>query len=196
MLYRFLQLFFGFLMRVFWHLKIVHRERIKNACGCIFAANHISLFDPPFIGSVIPFPIGYLAKAELFKNKFFGNLLGKLGVIPIRRGAIDRKAIETAKKKLNEGNAILIFPEGTRKAAKVKSGIGKIAIQTGKDIQPIYLENSDKFFSCLIGKKRLKIVFGEIIKAAEFSDLEESKENYRKLSETVMERIRQLKDEN
>ena len=91
---------------------------------------------------------------------------------------------------------MLIFPEGTRKSSKAKSGIGKIALETGKDILPIYIENSDKFWSCLIGKKRLKIIFGEKIKATEFSQWEKNKDNYRKLAEMILERINRLKDEN
>jgi len=166
-------------------LKIINKQQIKNAHGCIIAANHISWFDPPFIGSVLPFSINYLAKAELFRNKIFGNLLKKLNAIPIKRGTIDRKAIEIVKEKLQSGNSVLIFPEGTRKSSKAKSGIGKIALETGKDILPIYIENSDKFWSCLIGKKGLKIIFGEKIKAAEFSQWEKNKDNYRKLAEMI-----------
>ncbi|RLC51505.1 MAG: 1-acyl-sn-glycerol-3-phosphate acyltransferase [Candidatus Cloacimonadota bacterium] len=196
MLYRFLQIFILFLMKIFWHLKIINKQQIQNARGCIIAANHISWFDPPFIGSILPFPINYLAKAELFHNKNFGKLLKKLHAIPIKRGTIDRKAIELVKEKLLAKESVLIFPEGTRKSSKAKSGIGKIALETEKDILPIYIENSDKFWQCLIGKKRLKIIFGEKIKVPEFSHLEKTKENYRKLAETILERINKLKDEN
>ncbi|OQX71651.1 MAG: hypothetical protein B6D62_01635 [Candidatus Cloacimonas sp. 4484_275] len=178
MLYRFLQIFILFLMKFFWHLKIINKQQIQNARGCIIAANHISWFDPPF------------------HNKNFGKLLKKLHAIPIKRGTIDRKAIELVKEKLLAKESVLIFPEGTRKSSKAKSGIGKIALETEKDILPIYIENSDKFWQCLIGKKRLKIIFGEKIKVPEFSHLEKTKENYRKLAETILERINKLKDEN
>ena len=182
-------------MKIFWRLQIINKERLENIGNCIIAANHISAFDPPFIGSVIPTEIHYLAKAELFKNKLFGAFLLHVNCIPVRRGSIDKRAITLVKMVLRKGHSILIFPEGTRKSTNVKSGIGKFAIEMKKDICPIYIENSTRFWQCLLGKKKLKIVVGERIKAAEFAGLEDTKENYRLLANDVMNKINGLKNE-
>lgn len=187
---------FRFYMRVFWRLRIIHQERLTDLGNSIIAANHISAFDPPFIGSVIPFEIHYLAKWELFKNKLFGAILLSLNCIPVKRGRIDKAAITRVKMVLRKNRSLLIFPEGTRKSASIKSGIGKFAIETKKDICPIYIENSTKFWDCFFGRKNLRIVIGEKIKAEEFSHLESVKENYRALAHKVMQNILELKDEN
>ena len=184
-----------FCMKYLWHYEIIHKERIKNITNCILASNHISWFDPPFIGSIVPFEINYLAKSELFKNKLFGKLLASLNVIPIRRGKIDRTAINRVEEKLASGQSILLFPEGTRKSNKVKPGIGKIAIQTGIDIVPIYMKNSDRLRKCFMGKDRLKIVIGEKIKKEQFSEMEETKENYRSLAQKILDEINELDNE-
>ena len=49
-------------MKIFWKLQIINSERLSEISDCIIAANHISAFDPPFIGSIIPTlpPLGYL----------------------------------------------------------------------------------------------------------------------------------------
>ncbi|MCF7794159.1 MAG: 1-acyl-sn-glycerol-3-phosphate acyltransferase [Candidatus Cloacimonetes bacterium] len=182
-------------MRIFWRLKIYNKERLSNLQNCIIAANHISAFDPPFIGSLVPFEIHYLAKWELFKNKLFGAFLLSVNCIPIKRGRIDKSAITRVKLVLRKKRSILIFPEGTRKSTRVKSGIGKFAIEAKTDICPVYIENSTDFWSCFLGKKRLKIVIGEKIKSDEFAGLQANKENYQKLSENVMKKILELKNE-
>ncbi len=184
-----------FFMKAFWRLRIYGREKLNNMENCLIAANHISAYDPPFIGSIIPIEIHFLAKVELFRNKLFGAILLSLNCIPVKRGRIDKNAITRVKMVLRKNRSLLIFPEGTRKSSRVKSGIGKFAIETKTDICPVYVENSTDFWGCFLGKKRLKIVIGERIKASEFADWEANKENYQKLSEYVMKRIFELKDE-
>ncbi len=68
-LYNFLTLIIRKFAKIFLGLKIENEERLADAQNCIIVANHISIFDPPFIGSLIPFEIHYLAKSEIFKNK-------------------------------------------------------------------------------------------------------------------------------
>jgi len=194
--YRLITSCIRFWMKIFWRLEIVNPERLQYMTNCIIAANHISAYDPPFIGSIIPTEIHYLAKNELFKNKLFGAVLKHLNAIPIRRGRIDKRAITMVKMVLRINHSILIFPEGTRKSTKVKSGIGKFAIDAKKDICPILIENSTSFWQCFTGKKKLRIFIGEKIKADTFKDLESNKENYQKIAENVMQTILNLGSEN
>lgn len=175
--------------------RILNKDRIKNAQNCIIAANHISLLDPPFIGSIFKKEISILAKSELFKNKLFGGLIRYLNAIPIKRGRIDRDAISKVTNILNEGGSLLLFPEGTRKSDTAKPGIGKIALQTQKDILPVFIQNSTDFLGCLFRKKRLKIVIGEKIKTKDYIDGEITKDSYRSFAEMVLSRINELENE-
>jgi 1-acyl-sn-glycerol-3-phosphate acyltransferase len=182
-------------MKIFWRLQIINEYRLSEISNCIIAANHISAFDPPFIGSIVPAEIHYLAKVELFKHKPIGAFLNYVNCIPIKRGRIDKAAITMVKLVLRKGHSILIFPEGTRKSSKVKSGIGKFAIDTKRDICPVYIHNSTNFMKCFLGKERLKIVIGEKIKAISFAEMGDSKEDYKKLAKIVIEKVYRLKNE-
>ncbi len=180
---------------IFWGLEIINKERLSSVQNCIIAPNHVAAVDPFFIGSIIPVEIYYLAKIELFRNKAVGSILKFLNAIPVKRGMIDKAAIRFVTQVLNKGHSILIFPEGTRKSASVKSGVGKFAMQLKKDILPIYIKNSPFFWKCFLRKEKLKIVIGEKIKAESFSNLDEIKENYRSLAEHVLKKINELSNE-
>jgi 1-acyl-sn-glycerol-3-phosphate acyltransferase len=175
--------------------KIINRQQIKKANNCIIASNHISWFDPPFVGSIFYKEIGILAKSELFTNKVFGKIIRYFNAIPIKRGRIDRVALNRVKQLLDNGGSVLLFPEGTRKSSSAKPGIGKIALETGKNVLPVYIQNSDDLFSCLFRKKRLKIILGELIQTKEFMNEEITKDSYRKFAEMVLNRINELRNE-
>jgi len=179
-------------MHLFWHYKLVNKANLQGISSVIIACNHISLFDPPFVGSVIPFEIGFLAKAELFKNKWFGKLITTLNAIPIVRHKADMAAITASQALLDTGKSLLMFPEGTRKGKTIKSGVGMFAMKMQRDILPVYIENADKPFQCLFFLKRLKIVFGNIIQRDYWEGWSQTKESYQKLAEYVYSQIMEL----
>jgi 1-acyl-sn-glycerol-3-phosphate acyltransferase len=181
-------------MKIFWNLEIIHPEKREHIENCLIASNHISYFDPPFIGSIIPIEIFFLAKAELFENPILKILLPRFNTIPIRRGTIDRNAIKQAEKILTDGNSLLIFPEGTRKNVKVKAGVGKIAFQMQKNIIPVYIKNSDHFLACFLRKKKLQIVFGDKINISRFSN-DDEKRIYYEIAEYTISKIYELENE-
>lgn len=82
----------------------------------IFAANHRSFIDSPFIAHATRRPVAFLAKAEYFDRAWSKRLLTGLGQIPLRRGSPTsaRQALTTAREALGDGWSIAIFPEGTR----------------------------------------------------------------------------------
>ena len=115
--------------------------------GVILASNHRSFLDPFAIGCCIGRPIYFVAKRELFKNPLLGWFLNCLGAFPIRRGASDEECMDTAFALLERGQAVVIFPEGTRirtgSLARPKRGVGRLALQSGKPVVPIAVTNSE-----------------------------------------------------
>lgn len=87
---------------------------VPKSGALIVAPNHSSYLDPPAIGCSLPRRITFMAKEELFKNRWFGWLIRSLGAFPIRRGSGDTESIRMALSILESQSAILVFPEGTR----------------------------------------------------------------------------------
>src|SRR5215213_820156 len=115
--------------------------------GVILASNHRSFLDPFAIGCCIGRPIYFVAKRELFRNPLLGWFLNCLGAFPIKRGASDEESMDTAFALLERGQAVVIFPEGTRirtgSLARPKRGVGRLALQSGKPVVPIAVTNSE-----------------------------------------------------
>lgn len=57
--------------------------------------------------------VSFLAKQELFKNRYLAWLLRNGGAFPINRG-IGTEAIKETRRQLKQGKAVAMFPEGER----------------------------------------------------------------------------------
>src|SRR5918992_3866868 len=134
-------------IRAYFRLRRLGREHIPEG-GVVLAANHRSFLDPFAIGCCIPRPIYFVAKQELFRNPILGWFLNCMGAFPIRRGESDEESMETALRLLEHGEAVVIFPEGTRiragSLATPKRGVGRLALQSGAPVVPIAITGSER----------------------------------------------------
>lgn len=141
----------GFFMRHIYRLEVHGRENIpQDSERLIICGNHKSNLDPVAISAIFERQIFWMAKKELFENKFFGVFLTKLGAFPIDRQGNDLAAIKKSLKILKNEDVLGIFPEGTRvKEAdytRIKSGIALIAQKTNSRVLPVYIEGDYKPF--------------------------------------------------
>jgi 1-acyl-sn-glycerol-3-phosphate acyltransferase len=132
---------------LYFRLRRLGREHIPEG-GVILAANHRSFLDPFAIGCCIGRPIYFVAKQELFKNPLLGWLLNCLGAFPVRRGESDLESVATSLALLEGGQAVVIFPEGTRipsgSLGTPKRGVGRLALESGKPVVPIAVTGSER----------------------------------------------------
>ena len=126
---------------LYFRLSRIGREHIPTDGPVILASNHRSFLDPFIIATLARRPLYYVAKEELFRRRFTGWLLNNLGAFPVRRGESDNDMIETAKAILARGDAVLIFPEGTRirpgALGRPRRGVGRLALETGAPVVPV-----------------------------------------------------------
>jgi 1-acyl-sn-glycerol-3-phosphate acyltransferase len=184
--------------KLLFRIKITGQDNIPASGPFILAGNHISYFDPLLFGSWIDRQVYFLAKEELFRNRLFGSLISRTNALPIRRGMIDRAALDRCLQVLTEGYGLTVFPEGTRSRTdqflSPKAGIGLVATRAKCPIIPAYIHGSNRLWACLWGKERLSIIYGEPIPAEVTASYGENKEGYLALAGMVMDRIGQLRD--
>lgn len=176
--------------KLFRGLRIYGLENVPKHGPVILAGNHISNMDPPLVGSAVKRKTWYMAKKELFANRWINWYLRNLGAFPVDRGKADLEAIRTSIKVIKDGGALVIFPEGTRhqqgSLGKAQSGVVMIALRTQATIIPCGITNSGE------GKRPVVIRFGEPISLAEYYDHKLSKEEMESVGELIMGQIAKL----
>ena len=182
--------------RLFFRLRIIHRERMIQAGPVILAMNHQSYLDPPFAGTTCDRAIYFLAKRTLIDVPVLGWLLPKLNVIPVNQEGIDRSALKALIRVLKSGNAALVFPEGARTLdgdlQPAQPGLGLVIAKTLAPVVPMRIFGAREALPRGGGSLRfvpITIVVGEPIffTAADLGS--RGKDLYGRLSQRVMDAI-------
>ena len=183
--------------KLVFRIRVSGREHIPVTGGFILASNHISYYDPLLLGSWSTRQMYFFAKAELFRNRLFGAIISRTNAIPVKRGTVDRQAVDRALEAIVGGYGLVMFPEGTRSRTgqflDPKGGLGMLAIRAQCPIVPAYVHGADRLKDCFWGRDRLSISFGEPFGMEWVSKFHETKEGYESLSREVMGRISEIK---
>ena len=184
------RIWFGLILRT----RVFGVENIPKDGAFILAANHVSNWDPPFLGTIMSREVCYMGKEELFSNPVMAWVCQNLHVFPVKRGAADKSAIKTAIKILKDGKCFGIFPEGTRsktgKLGKAEPGVSLIAAMTKAPIIPAAIVNTEKIFSREKFLPRLAVIYGTPIK---FTGSTKDKQALADFAQEIMNEIAKLK---
>ena len=154
------------------------QDKIPKTGGVIFVANHISNADPLALGQFLAFSgrwPRFLAKASLFRYPVLGHILRACGQIPVQRqSAKSADALLAAVEAVDQGRAVVIYPEGTITRdpdlwpMEGKTGAARIALRTGCPIIPIgqwgaqeLMYGTEVHFPRLFPRKTLRLVAGD-----------------------------------
>ena len=152
-------------VRGLYRLRWTGEEHLPKDGGFVLAANHVSNFDPWALGMPL-FPrrwLRFMAKSELYWFPLDLVLKGG-GAFPVRRGERDRDAIRTAVALCRSGEAVVMFPEGTRRkkglrkklAARAHTGAARIALEAGVPLIPAGITGTDR----LARLRPLRVAYG------------------------------------
>ena len=175
--------------KVFYKYEVIGEENIPNEGNIILAANHKSNLDPIFVAAAVKNrKVATIGKKELFDNKILAAILDKLCVIPIDRDNPGISTIKTILKKLKEGYAVGIFPEGTRvkgnEFGEAKAGLALFAVKGKARVVPISIISNYKLFNKVI------VYIDKPISFEEYYKQKLSAQEYERLSGDVLEVIK------
>lgn len=118
--------------------EFVGAERLGRP-GQLIIANHPTLIDVVFIIAFTPAP-ACVVKAALFGNPFTRHVVRAAGYI---KNAPTDAMIEQAIEALRSGDALVMFPEGTRtrpgQPLAFHRGAASVAVQAASVLTPIYI---------------------------------------------------------
>jgi 1-acyl-sn-glycerol-3-phosphate acyltransferase len=136
-----------------FRLDIQLDEEIKADKSYMFCPNHASLMDPFVLILLSKNPIVFVGKKELVKIPVFGFFYKKVVIMVDRSNPESRKRVfEMAKKRLQNGISMAIFPEGLVPTENVvlapfKKGAFSLAIEFKIPIVPQVYYDCKRLFS-------------------------------------------------
>ena len=175
--------------KIYYSLKIIGLENIPKDEPLIFVGNHRTYLDPPLIVDTAKRDMRFLAKEELYNNKFLAFLGWAFDAIPVKRNEKDVSAIKESLKSLKNGMSIALFPEGTRnglaKGEKAKDGVAFFAVRSGAKVLPCGIKGGTK------GDRKATITYGKPLDFSQYKGCKD-KETLDKITDEIMENIIEL----
>jgi 1-acyl-sn-glycerol-3-phosphate acyltransferase len=152
------------------------RERLGRP-GQLILANHPSLVDVVFLIGFTP-RAGCVVKAAFWRNPFTRGVVASAGYVP---NAPTDEMVEGAARALEEGQALIMFPEGTRttpgQPLDFQRGAAVVALRAARVITPVYitvdpttLTKREPWYRIPIRRPHFSLVVGEDIDPGPFRD--------------------------
>jgi 1-acyl-sn-glycerol-3-phosphate acyltransferase len=124
--------------------RVVGGEGVPRHGPLIICPSHSGTLDPPMVPAFTPRGDTWnMAKSEYFKGGLTEFFFRAYQAFPVVRHSADRNALRRSFDLIKSGNALIIYPEGTRVESGVlatpEPGAGFIAQKSGAPVLPIGL---------------------------------------------------------
>jgi 1-acyl-sn-glycerol-3-phosphate acyltransferase len=154
--------------RLWFRVEVVDRSWVPAHGPFILAPVHRSNVDFLLVAALTKRRMRYMGKDSLWKSAALGWFISMLGAFPVRRGSADREALRTCMQVIENGEPLVMFPEGTRRTGpvveEVFDGPAYVAARTGVPIVPVGIGGSEAAMpkgAKLIRPRKVLLVVGE-----------------------------------
>ena len=146
------------LAKVYFRLEIHGAEHVPAHGPFVLAPVHRSNLDFILVATVRRPRMRYMGKASIWKSKALGRFVSMLGAFPVHRGTADRESLRTCLEVIENGEPIVMFPEGTRRSGdtveNLFDGPAYVAARAGVPLVPVGIGGSDRAMP--VGAKMIK----------------------------------------
>jgi 1-acyl-sn-glycerol-3-phosphate acyltransferase len=163
-------------VRSYASLEVIGAEHVPPTGPLILAPNHRSMLDIPALMAAAPRKVTFMAKSEIYANAALAMLWRKLGGFPVRRKIADLRALDTALALLDRGEAVAVYPEGTRNREGREpllpflQGAAWLALHTGAPIVPCGIRGTG-LREPLWKRRHVRVAFGDRVDVTAEPDL-------------------------
>lgn len=178
-------------------LYVIGKENIPKDSKYVVTCTHESYNEVIMLGmALLPNQIHYMAKKELFSNKWGGKFLSSLNAFPVDRENPGPSTLKRPINLLKEHKTVGIFPTGHRTAmegAPLKRGAATIAMLGKAPILPAAYVGPKKIHGLITGQAMIKI--GEPIDTTDIPKDLKRNEKVEYLTKEIEKRTNELKKE-
>jgi len=165
--YRSLRAIAHVINRSYWRVT-VQGPPVPASGAVVLAPVHRSFIDFFVVSEVTRRKLFYMTKEEMWSSHLLGRFLDSTGAIPVHREGADRQSVARSQAVLDQGQVLVLFPEGTRRSGDsvvdLHEGAAFLATRTGAPIVPVGIAGTSE--SQPLGTKlprpvKVRIVLGE-----------------------------------
>lgn len=153
-------------------------EKLKNAQ--LVLANHPTLIDVVFLIALMP-NANCVVKKALIKNPFTRGIINVAGYIINDESAT--AVVDAAMAVFEQGDALIIFPEGTRskpgQKLQLKRGAANVAVRTKAEVtlvkincEPITLTKGQPWYNVPASRPHFTIMVDKVMSMQLFTDMD------------------------
>jgi 1-acyl-sn-glycerol-3-phosphate acyltransferase len=157
-------------IRIITRMRVEGKENLPVTGGYVLAPVHRSYVDTPIAAGVARRRLRFMGKDTMWKKRWSGWLLSSVGGFPVTRGSTDIEALKRAIHLLQNGEPLVLFPEGERKSGPVVQplfeGAAFIAARCGVPIIPVGIGGSERVMpkgAKLIYPHKVRVIIGKPI---------------------------------
>lgn len=161
--------------RVLFGMRYRGAEHVPQTGPVLLAANHQSYLDPIVAGLFLSRVCHFMARDTLFDNAVLRWIICELNAFPVRRNQADITSIKECLRRLKDGHAVVLFPEGRRtddgRIAPLQPGVIALARRSKAPIVPCAIEGAYEIWPRtrkLPRPARVWVEYGPPLTAADF----------------------------
>lgn len=176
--------------------KVIYKTKKPNTRGgLLISVNHVGMIDPIIVLAIFKWRNPhFLATDNLYRNKISATFFGLLYCIKTNRDNFSIAAFHTVVERLENGYAIVIFPEGQINRTEqggvlpFKSGVSLMAYKSGAPVLPVYIVKRSKWY------QRQRVVIGEPIDVRALVGDKPSIDRINSISDVLQQKELELRD--
>ncbi len=138
-------------MRVLFRIEHRGMENIPSDGPLIVTPNHVTYFDPFWVGVRVYRALRFMAWDKIFTIPVVASIFKWLGAFPVSLENPEFSSYKAALTILKNGEALMLFPEGGRSPdgslQPFKEGAARLALKTGATVLPVAVHGGDKVWS-------------------------------------------------
>ena len=168
-------------VRVFFRLRAYDVANVPKRGGVLILSNHQSFLDPMLVGCPVRRTFHFMARDTLFRNRILGGIFRWVYAFPVKRGRADRAAIRATIERLATGEAVVMFPEGTRtpdgELQPVKGGFRLLVRRANVPVLPVVIDGAFKAWPRSRKLPRpapVSVIYGQSIPPEELENLSDA----------------------
>lgn len=165
------------MFRILFGARIRGARKVPSSGPVVLLSNHESHFDPVLIGVFCPRQIAYMARSTLFTG-LLGVLIRSYDAVPVDRDGSGLAGIRATLKRIKEGDAVLLFPEGARtqdgELQEFEPGFIALARRGSATIVPVGIDGAFEALprgTNIPRLKRIAVCFGDPLLPESFANL-------------------------